>query len=117
MVDAETLCRGENTMKLAELKSKFFECYRSLIRAIPPARFSEFGLQEKMILKIFNAKAQNVSAAGHYAKTMEVKAKVQAIVCQIPTLPKLPGGKDIIDVRDHYILHEYKSEMGEVSVY
>ena len=115
MIESETLCRGENTMKLADLKTKIFEHYRSLIRAIRPARFSEFDLQEKMILKIFNAKAQNGSATGHYAKTMEVKAKVQAIVRQIPTLPKLPSGKDIIDVRDDYILHEYKSEMGEVS--
>ena len=115
MIEADTLCRGENTMKLSELKNAIFERYRALIRAIPASRFGEFGLQEKMIVKIFNAKAQNGSASGHFNKTVEVKAKVQAIVRQIPTLPKLPSGRDIIDVRDDFIFREYKKEMGEVS--
>lgn len=114
MIEAETLCRGENTMKLAELKTKIFNRYKALIRAIPSSRFSEFGLQEKMVTKIFNSKSANGSAAGHYTKTMEVKAKVQAVIRQIPALPKLPSGRDIIDVRNDFILREYKSEMGEV---
>lgn len=116
MIEADTLCRGANTMKLTELKNAIFERYRALIRDIPAARFGEFGLQEKMIVKIFNAKAQNGSASGHYNKTVEVKAKVQAIVRQIPTLPKLPSGRDILDVRDDFIFQEYKKEMGEVSI-
>ena len=115
MIEADTLCRGENTMKQSELKNAVFERYRALIRAIPAARFGEFGLQEKMIVKIFNAKAQNGSAPGHFNKTVDVKAKVQAIVRQIPTLPKLPSGRDILDVRDDFIFQEYKKEMGEVS--
>jgi hypothetical protein len=47
-------------------------------------------------------------------RTREAKSKVQAIVRQIPTLTKLPSGKDIIDVRNAFILKEYKAEKGEV---
>ena len=44
----------------------------------------------------------------------EAKKEVQAIVRQTPTLSKLPSGKDIIDVRNAFILKEYKAEKGEV---
>lgn len=116
MIEAETLCRGENTMKKPELMAKIFERYKALIRAIPASRFGQFSLQETMILKCHNSKAENGSASGHYKKTMEAKTKVQAIIRVIPSLPKLPSGRDIIDVRNDFILREYKAEMGKVMI-
>ena len=115
MVEAETLCRNENTMKLPELQQKIFNLYKSLISAIPALCFADFTLKEAMVKGTKNSKGKDRSgsAKGHYLRTKEAKSKVQAIVRQIPTLTKLPSGKDIIDVRNAFILKEYKVEKGE----
>jgi len=71
-----------------------------------------------MMTGIKNSKGKDGSgsAKGLYLRTRrEAKKTVQAIVRQIPTLSKLPSGKDIIDVRNAFILKEYKAEKGEVS--
>jgi hypothetical protein len=117
MIEAETLCRNENTMKLPELQAKIYNRYKSLINAIPAACFSDFSLKEAMMTGIKNSKGKDGSgsAKGLYLRTREAKKAVQAIVRQIPTLSKLTSGKDIIDVRNAFILKEYKAEKGEVS--
>jgi hypothetical protein len=117
MIEAETLCRNENTMKLPELQAKIYNRYKSLINAIPAACFSDYSLKEAMMTGIKNSKGKDGSgsAKGLYLRTREAKKMVQAIVRQIPTLSKLPSGKDIIDVRNAFILKEYKAEKGEVS--
>ena len=116
MIEAETLCRNENTMKLPELQQKIFNRYKSLISAISALCFADFSLKEAMVKGIKNSKGKDGSgsAKGHYLRTREVKSKVQAIVRQIPTITKLPSGKDIINVRNAFILKEYKAEKGEV---
>ena len=117
MVEAETLFRNENTMKLPELQQKIFYRYKSLISAIPALCFADFSLKEAMVKGIKNSKGKDGSgsAKGHYLRTREAKSKVQAIVRQIPTLTRLPSGKDIINVRNAFILKEYKAEKGGVS--
>jgi len=117
MIEAETLCRNENTMKLPELQAKMYNRYKSIINAIPAACFSDFSLKEAMMAGIKNSKGKDGSgsAKGLYLRTRDAKKAVQAIVRHIPTLSKLPSGKDIIDVRNAFILKEYKAEKGEVS--
>ena len=117
MIEAETLCRGENTMKLPELKEKIFNRYKALIRAIPATRFGEAGLREQMCIRISNSKTKDGSAGGHYKRTLDAKSVVQDVIRSIPNLSKLPSGRDIIDVRNSYILKKYKQEMGPVSFY
>jgi len=51
MIEAETLCRNENTMKLPELQLKRFNRYKSLISAIPALCFADFSLKEAMVKK------------------------------------------------------------------
>ena len=51
MIEVETLCRNENTMKLPELQQKIFNCYKSLIHAIPVSRFGEVSLKESMVTR------------------------------------------------------------------
>jgi hypothetical protein len=116
MVEAETLCRNENTMKLPELQLKIFNRYKSLISAIPSSRFGDVSLKGIMIRGIKNSKGKDGcgSPPSHHTRTREAKTKVQAIMRQIPTISKLPSGRDIIDVRNAFILKEYKAEKGEV---
>jgi hypothetical protein len=114
MIEAETLCRGENTLKRPELAEKNFQRYKSLIRKIPISRFGQYGLQDSMLTRIYNSKAEKGSASGHYRTTVKVKATVQNVIRDIPTLPKLPSGRDIKDVRNDYIFRAYKAEMGMV---
>ncbi len=117
MIEAETLCRGENTMKKPKLMAKVFERYKALIHAIPASRFAQFSLQESMIRRCHNSKTENGSPSGTYKQILEAKSKVQAIIRKIPTLPKLPSGRDINDVRNDFILREYKAEMGKVILF
>ncbi len=114
MIEALTLVRGENTMRRSEMWDKVINRYKLLIRAIPDKRFSQFDLQNAMIARMHNSKVANGSAKGLYDKAEKVKACVQLIIQQIPTLPKLPSGRDIFDVRNDFILREYKKEMGKV---
>jgi hypothetical protein len=115
MIEAETLCRGENTMRLPELKEKIIKRYKALICAIPATQFSEPSLQEQMCVRISNSKAKEGSAGGHYNWTVDAKSVVQDIIRSIPNLSKLPSGRDIIDICNSYILEKYKQEMGPVS--
>jgi hypothetical protein len=46
---------------------------------------------------------------------VDAKSIVQDIIRSIPNLSKLPSGRDIIDIRNSYILKKYKQEMGPVS--
>jgi hypothetical protein len=116
MVEAETLCRNENTMKLPELQLKIFNRYKSLISAIPASRFGDLSLKGYMVKGIKNSKGPGGSGSppSHWTRTKDAKLKVQAIMRQIPTIAKLPSGRDIIDVRNSFILKEYKAEKGEV---
>ncbi len=116
MVEAETLCRSENTMKLPEFQLKLFNRYKALISAIPASRFGDLSLKGLMAKGIKNSKGKDGagSPSSHHTRTKEAKSKVQAIMRQIPTIAKLPSGRDIIDVRNAFILKEYKAEKGEV---
>ena len=114
MIEVETLCCNENTMKLPELQQKIFNRYKSLIHAIPLSHFGEVALKESMVKCIKNSKGKDGSAGGHYTRTTQAKTKVQAIMRQLPTISKLPSGRDIIDVRDAFILKECKAEKAEV---
>ena len=68
-----------------------------------------------MLKGIKNSKGKDGGTAGtHYTRTLLAKSKVQAIMRQIPTIAKLPSMRDIIDVRNAFILKEYKAEKGEV---
>ena len=102
-------------MKLPELQQKIFNRYKSLISAIPALCFANFTLKEAMVKGIKNSKGKDGGTAGtHYTRTLLAKSKVQAIMRQIRTIAKLPSGRDIIDVRNAFILKDYKAEKGEV---
>jgi hypothetical protein len=92
--------------------------YVELIRQIPTNHFSEFGLREGMIDKYYGAKKGG--ASGFYTKVLDVKKKVQAVTRLIDgigtPLSKIPSGRGINDVKDQFILNDYKAVMGAVSI-
>jgi hypothetical protein len=116
MIESLTLVTGEDTTDRATLHMKVFDRYKQLVRNIPATRFSQFDLQHQMSIKMYNSKAENGSAPSFYRAARKVKESVQAIIRKIPTLPKLPSGRDIFDIRDDFILREYKATMGKVSL-
>ena len=63
MIEAETLCRNENTMKLPELQLKIFNRYKTLINAIPALCFADFALKEAMMQGIKNSKGKDGSGS------------------------------------------------------
>ena len=104
-------------MKLPELQLKIFNRYKSIISAIPASRFGDLSLKGTMLKGIKNSKGkdgQGSPTSHHTTRTREAKSKVQGIMRLIPTIAKLPSGRDIIDVRNGFILKEYKAEKGEV---
>jgi hypothetical protein len=92
--------------------------YIELIRQIPTNHFSEFGLREGMIDKYYGAKKGG--ASGFYTKVLDVKKKVQAVTRLIDgigtPLSKIPSGRGLNDVKDQFILNDYKAVMGAVSI-
>ena len=118
MVEAETLTRDSGTRGLTDVKKLLYSKYIELIRQIPTNHFSEFGLREGMIDKYYGAKKGG--ASGFYTKVLDVKKKVQAVTRQIDgigtPLSKIPSGRGLNDVRDQFILTDYKAVMGAVSI-
>jgi hypothetical protein len=114
MIEALSLVTGEDTTDRATLHTKVFNRYKQLVRNIPATRFSQFDLQNQMCTRIYNSKAENGSAPSFFRTTKKVKESVQTMIRKIPTLPKLPSGRDIFDVRNDFILSEYKAAMGKV---
>ncbi len=59
-------------------------------------------------------------ASGFYSKVLDVKKKVQAVTRLIDgigtPLSKIPSGRGINDVKDQFILNDYKAVMGAVSI-
>ena len=118
MVEAETLTRDSGTRGLNDVKKLLHMKYIELIRQIPTNHFSEFGLREGMIDKYYGAKKGG--ASGFYTKVLDVKKKVQAVTRLIDgigtPLSKIPSGRGINDVKDQFILNDYKAVMGAVSI-
>jgi len=118
MVEAETLTRDSGTRGLNDVKKLLHMKYIELIRQIPTNHFSEFGLREGMIDKYYGAKKGG--ASGFYSKVLDVKKKVQAVTRLIDgigtPLSKIPSGRGINDVKDQFILNDYKAVMGAVSI-
>jgi hypothetical protein len=118
MVEAETLTRDSGTRGLNDVKALLHSKYIELIRQIPTNHFSEFGLREGMIDKYYGAKKGG--ASGFYNKVLDVKKKVQAVTRLIDgigtPLSKIPSGRGINDVKDKFILNDYKAVMGAVSI-
>ena len=118
MVEAETLTRDSGTHGLNDVKKLLHRKYIELIRQIPTNHFSEFRLREGMIDKYYGAKKGG--ASGFYTKVLDVKKKVQAVTRQIDgigtPLSKIPSGCGLNDVRNQFILTDYKAVMGAVSI-
>lgn len=118
MVEAETLTRDSGTRGLNDVKTLLHSKYIELIRQIPTNHFSEFGLREGMIDKYYGAKKGG--ASGFYTKVLDVKKKVQAVTRLIDgigtPLSKIPSGRGLNDVKDQFILNDYKAVMGAVSI-
>ena len=117
MVEAETLTRDSGTRGLNDVKTLLHRKYIELIRQIPTDHFGEFGLREGMIEKYYGAKKGG--ASGFYTKVLDVKKKVQAVTRLIDgigtPLSKIPSGRGLNDVKDQFILNDYKAVMGAVS--
>lgn len=118
MVEAESLTRDSGTRGLTDVKKLLHSKYIELIRQIPTNHFSEFGLREGMIDKYYGAKKGG--ASGFYTKVLDVKKKVQAVTRSIDgigtPLSKIPSGRGLNDVKDQFILDDYKAVMGAVSI-
>lgn len=119
MVEAETLTRDSGTRGLNDVKALLHSKYIELIRQIPTNHFSEFGLREGMIDKYYGAKKGG--ASGFYTKVLDVKKKVQAVTRLIDgigtPLSKIPSGRGLNDVKENFILNDYKAVMGAVSIF
>ena len=117
MVEAETLTCDSGTRGLNDVKTLLHRKYIELIRQIPTDHFGEFGLREGMIEKYYGAKKGG--ASGFYTKVLDVKKKVQAVTRLIDgigtPLSKIPSGRGLNDVKDQFILNDYKAVMGAVS--
>ena len=118
MVEAETLTRDSGTRGLTDVKKLLHSKYIELIRQIPTNHFSEFGLREAMIDKYYGAKKGG--AGGLYTKVLDVKTKVRAVTRVLDgigtPLSKIPSGRGMNDVKEKFILDDYKSVMGAVSL-
>ena len=118
MIEAETLIRDSSTKNLAEVKKLLHSKYIELLRQIPTNHFSEFGLREAMIDKYYGAKKGG--AGGLYTKVLDVKTKVRAVTRLLDgigtPLSKIPSGRGINDVKEQFILNDYKAVMGAVSL-
>ena len=92
--------------------------YIELIRQIPANHFGEFGLREAMTERYYGAKKGG--ASGFYTKVLDTKTKAQAVTRTIDGIgtpsSKIPSGRGLTDVRQQFILKDYKAVMGAVSV-
>ena len=111
MVEAETSTRDSGTRGLPDVKKLLHSKYIELIRQIPTNHFSEFGLREAMIDKYYGAKKGG--ASGFYKKVLDVKNKVQAVTRLVSGVGT--PGRGLNDVKEQFILDDYKSVMGPVS--
>ena len=118
MLEAETLTRGSGTVGRGDVKQLCHSKYIELIRQIPANHFGEFGLREAMTERYYGAKKGG--ASGFYTKVLDTKTKVQAVTRAIDgigtPLSKIPSGRGLTDVRQQFILKDYKAVMGAVSV-
>ena len=71
-----------------------------------------------MIDRYYGQKAGG--ASGFHTKVLNTKSKVQAVTRQNnglgTPLSKIPSGRGLRDVRELFILKDYKAVMGEVSL-
>jgi hypothetical protein len=118
MVEAETLTRDAGTRGLGDVKTQLLSKYNELIRQIPSHHFSEFGLREDMSQRYYGAKKGG--ASGFYTKVIDTKAKVKSVTGKLDgigtPLSKIPSGRGLTDVREQFILKDYKAVMGSVSL-
>ena len=119
MVEAETLTRDSGTRGLGDVKKLLHSKYIELIRQIPSTHFSEFGLREDMTGRYYGAKKGG--ASGFYTKVIDTKQKVKSVTGKLDgigtPLSKIPSGRGLTDVREQFILEDYKAVMGAVSLY
>ena len=118
MLEAETLTRGSGTVGRDDVKKLCHSKYIELIRQIPANHFAEFGLREAMTERYYGAKKGG--ASGFYAKVLDTRSKTQSVTRSIDgigtPLSKIPSGRGLSDVRQQFILKDYKAVMGAVSV-
>jgi hypothetical protein len=119
MVEAETLTRDSGTRGLGDVKKLLHSKYIELIRQIPSTHFSKFGLREDMTGRYYGAKKGG--ASGFYTKVIDTKQKVKSVTGKLDgigtPLSKIPSGRGLTDVREQFILEDYKAVMGAVSLY
>ena len=118
MVEAETLTRDSGTRGLGDVKKLLHSKYIELIRQIPSNQFGEFGLREAMTERYYGAKKGG--ASGFYTKVLDTKKKVQAVTRKLSgigtPLSQIPSGRGLTDVKQQFILQDYKAVMGPVSL-
>ena len=118
MVEAETLTRDSGTRGLGDVKKLLHSKYIELIRQIPSNQFGEFGLRESMTERYYGAKKGG--ASGFYTKVLDTKKKVQAVTRKLSgigtPLSHIPSGRGLTDVKQQFILQDYKAVMGPVSL-